>query len=117
MISRGYGGSRKRREPGSVGQGPVMDAAQAGDEPVLMARMLGAPVAVGPERFVAGQVMLAACGPRVLVGDDLFQHRDLHRDLNIAVLPWTPDPIGRGGCCPGAVCASRPGCAGRMPWC
>ena len=93
VISRGYGGSvGKGVRLVSVGKGPVMDADQAGDEPVMLARRLKAPVAVGSERFVAGQVMLAACGPRVLVGDDLFQHRRLHRDLDIAVLPCDPDP-------------------------
>ena len=93
VISRGYGGSVGHGvRLVSAGQGPVLDADQAGDEPVMLARRLSAPVAVGAERFIAGQVMLAACGPRVLVGDDLFQHRRLYRDLNIAVLPCAPDP-------------------------
>ncbi len=102
VLSRGYGGSASRGvRVVSVGQGPVLDAAQAGDEPVLLARQLPVPVAVGAERLVAGRVLLAACGPRVLVADDLFQHRRLHRDLNLLALPldhppWRDAPLPRG---------------------
>lgn len=102
VLSRGYGGSASRGvRVVSVGQGPVLGVAQAGDEPVLLARQLPVPVAVGVDRFVAGRVLLAACGPRVLVADDLFQHRRLHRDLNLLALPldrppWQDAPLPRG---------------------
>jgi tetraacyldisaccharide 4'-kinase len=105
VISRGYGGQPEhggRAGQGgpattwvSLGDGPLVDAAQAGDEPVLMARRLAVPVAVGPDRFSVGRAVLARCGPRVLVGDDLFQHRRLHRDLDIAVLDARA-PLGNG---------------------
>lgn len=106
VISRGYGGRAAqggrtgRAGRGgvtwvSLGDGPLLDAAQAGDEPVLMARRLAVPVAVGPERFGVGRAVLTRCGPRVLVGDDLFQHRRLHRDLDIAVLDARA-PLGNG---------------------
>lgn len=88
VLSRGYGGSTGSGvRVVSVGRGPVLTASQAGDEPVLMAGSLPVPLAVGGDRYLAGRVLLAACGPRVLVGDDLFQHRRLHRDLDILALP------------------------------
>ncbi len=95
VISRGYG--RKESAPLLVGDGKTMfaDAAAAGDEPVLLARWSGAPVAVGASRYQAGHLLLQRCGPRVLVGDDLFQHRSLHRDLNLLALDAN-DPLAGG---------------------
>lgn len=96
VISRGYGGEAKRGVTWvSLGDGPLVGAAQAGDEPALMAQRLTVPVAVGPERFAVGRAVLNRCGPRVLVGDDLFQHRGLHRDLDIVALD-AKAPLGNG---------------------
>ncbi|MCF8117882.1 MAG: tetraacyldisaccharide 4'-kinase [Desulfarculaceae bacterium] len=95
VISRGYG--RKESKPLLVSDGSeiMADAAAAGDEPVLLARRLGVPVAVGARRHEAGRLLLERCGPRVLVGDDLFQHRELHRDLNLLALD-AADPLAGG---------------------
>lgn len=100
VVSRGYGGRPGAQDaPGitwvSLGDGPLVDASQAGDEPVLLAQRLAVPVAVGPDRFSVGRAVLARCGPRVLVGDDLFQHRRLHRDLDIVALD-ARQPLGNG---------------------
>jgi tetraacyldisaccharide 4'-kinase len=96
VISRGYGGRQRQRVTWvSLGDGPLVEASQAGDEPVLLAQNLAVPVAVGPDRFSVGRAMLARCGPRVLVGDDLFQHRRLHRDLDIVALDARA-PLGNG---------------------
>lgn len=100
IISRGYGGSAQ----GPVtwvhdGQKLLADAALAGDEPVLMAQELGLPVAVGANRWQVGREVLARLGPRVLVADDLFQHRGLYRDLNLLALDATR-PFGNGAVLP-----------------
>jgi tetraacyldisaccharide 4'-kinase len=96
VISRGYGGQVKDGVAWvSRGQGPLMDAAQAGDEPVLLAKRLAVPVAVGPDRFLVGQEVVRRLGPCVLVGDDLFQHRGLHRDLDLVALD-AAQPLGNG---------------------
>ncbi len=96
IISRGYGGSASRRGAlVSRGQGPLLGVEEAGDEPVLLARSLPVPVAVGADRWRAGQLLLDHCGPRVLVGDDLFQHRRLHRDLDLVALD-AADPLAGG---------------------
>ncbi|BEQ15205.1 tetraacyldisaccharide 4'-kinase [Desulfoferula mesophila] len=92
VISRGYG--RQGTEPLLVsdGQRVLAEVDQTGDEPLLLARRLGVPVAVGASRFQAGQLLLQHCGTRVLVGDDLLQHRALYRDLNLVALDAS-DPL------------------------
>ncbi|MCB2185076.1 MAG: tetraacyldisaccharide 4'-kinase [Deltaproteobacteria bacterium] len=96
VISRGYGGRAKGPVTWvSRGQGLLAGAGEAGDEPVLLAQRSGAPVAVGRDRAAVGRALLAELGPRVLVGDDLFQHHALHRDLNLVALD-AASPLGNG---------------------
>ncbi|MCB2191085.1 MAG: tetraacyldisaccharide 4'-kinase [Deltaproteobacteria bacterium] len=92
VISRGYG--RQGKEPLLVSDGKniLADVDQTGDEPLLLARRLNVPVAVGASRYQAGELLLQKCGPRVLVGDDLLQHRALWRDLNLVALDAS-DPL------------------------
>lgn len=83
IISRGYGAS--------VTGGALVEAdsdpAVCGDEPVLLARMTGCPVAVGADRPAAARALLQAhpdCS--VLISDDGLQHYRLQRDIEIVVL-------------------------------
>lgn len=82
IVSRGYGG-RPSRKPRLVGAGD--EAAEVGDEPLLLHRQTGAPVCVHPDRVAAGRRLLAE-GVNVIIADDGLQHYRLHRDLEIAVL-------------------------------
>lgn len=96
VISRGYGGSSKAPVTWAHdGRELLADAAAVGDEPVMVARELGLPVAVGADRWQVGREVLAKLGPRVLVADDLFQHRGLWRDLNLLALD-AARPFGNG---------------------
>ncbi len=99
IVSRGYGGVGATATKGvtwvSRGDGALTGAEVAGDEPLLLAKRLAAPVAVGPDRYQVGRAVLAELGPRVLVGDDLFQHRRLHRDMDIVCLD-AADPLAGG---------------------
>lgn len=83
VISRGFG----RREDGIRLINAETHAAEAGDEPLLIARETGVPVAVGRARFEAGRALLAA-HPEVdlIVSDDGLQHAALARDVEIAVV-------------------------------
>lgn len=85
VLSRGYGGRRKQ-DPMAVA--PDTDPRQSGDEPRLMARALGENrVVVARKRAVGAAFALAqAPAPRVLLLDDGFQHRALHRDLDLLLL-------------------------------
>lgn len=87
IVSRGYGGAAGRGPVFvSRGGGSLCDAAQAGDEPVLLAASLpGVRVVVGSDRW-AGAVAAAADGADVVILDDGFQHRRLARDLDIVLL-------------------------------
>jgi tetraacyldisaccharide 4'-kinase len=94
VVSRGYGG-KSGRGPCLVssGAGPTVSAEIAGDEPVLLARRLpGVVVVVGADR-VAGAQAARAAGADVLVLDDGFQHRRLHRDCDLVLLD-AHDPFG-----------------------
>src|SRR5712672_3099654 len=85
VLSRGYG--RKTRgvrlvEPGGL-------ARDFGDEPLLIARRLQAPVVVGENRYEAGQFAESRFGPQMHLLDDGFQHRGLARDFDIVMV--TPE--------------------------
>lgn len=96
VVSRGYGG-RAGRGPLVVsrGDGPVVNAAASGDEPYLLATTLpGVVVVVGSDRH-AGTATAAELGSDLVILDDGFQHRRLHRDVDIVLLDGT-DPFGNG---------------------
>jgi len=85
VLSRGYG--RKTRgvllvEPGGLPR-------DFGDEPLLIARRLQAPVVVGEDRYEAGRFAEARYGAQIHLLDDGFQHRGLARDFDIVLV--TPD--------------------------
>lgn len=86
VLSRGYG--RQSKLPARVD--PEGTAAQFGDEPILIAREAGVPVYVAPQRFDAGLLAeadnSAVSLPKVHLLDDGFQHRQLHRDVNILLI-------------------------------
>ncbi len=82
IVSRGYGG---RPCPAPRLVTPTDDAAEVGDEPLLLSRQTGAPVCVHADRVAAGRQLLAL-GVNVVIADDGLQHYRLHRDLEIAVL-------------------------------
>lgn len=102
VLSRGYGG-RFAGEMLVVSDGAsvLASAAEAGDEPVMLARALpGVVVAVGTRRDAVGRAVEARFGRRVHVLDDGFQHLRLARDLDLVCLDVhdledRPLPAGR----------------------
>lgn len=91
VISRGY----RRRSRGVLKVDPNAPASLYGDEPLLLARTLKAPVFVGENRYFAGLVAEALAssreqqhgdGAQLHLLDDGFQHRRLHRDFDIVLL-------------------------------
>ena len=86
IVSRGYGGQAEL-EGGSHLVGPGDDPGFYGDEPVLLARLSGCPVAVCRDRPEGARALLAAHpGCDVIVSDDGMQHYRLARTVEIAVL-------------------------------
>lgn len=96
VLSRGYG--RISKEIAVVD--PNGSRAQFGDEPLLIAQKLQVPVIVGADRYRAGLLAETKFSSKLHLLDDGFQHRRLHRDFDIVMLPaedqeGTLLPIGR----------------------
>ena len=82
VLSRGYG----RRTRSVLIVDPDGNAADFGDEPLLIARRLGVPVIVGESRYEAGRVAEQKFQPQLHLLDDGFQHRSLARDFDIVLM-------------------------------
>lgn len=84
VLSRGY----RRRGKAAVRVAPQGAAEDFGDEPLLIARQAGVPVYVAAQRYEAGLLAEADSGsvPVIHLLDDGFQHRQLHRDVNLLLL-------------------------------
>ena len=87
VLSRGY---RRKGSDGALRVALDGTADEFGDEPLLIARQAGVPVYVAASRYKAGVLAERDSprdqGPRVHLLDDAFQHRQLHRDVNILLL-------------------------------
>jgi len=85
VLSRGYG----RKTRGVLAVEPGGRPQEFGDEPLLIARRLQAPVVVGEDRYQAGRFAESRFGPQMHLLDDGFQHRGLARDFDIVLV--TPE--------------------------
>jgi len=96
ILLRGYGGAAPGPLVVSDGHQIRRSWRDVGDEAVLLAQSVAAvPVIVGGDRVAAGEVALREFRPETLLLDDGFQHRRLHRDLDLVLLDAT-DPFGGG---------------------
>jgi tetraacyldisaccharide 4'-kinase len=83
VLSRGYG----RTSAKIAVVDPNGSPAQFGDEPLLIAQKLQVPVIVGADRYQAGLLAEKKFSSKLHLLDDGFQHRRLHRDFDIVLLP------------------------------
>jgi tetraacyldisaccharide 4'-kinase len=82
IVSRGYG----RRDDAVALVDADAAADRVGDEPLLLRRRSGVPVAVGADRVAAGRALLRAHpAVDVVVSDDGLQHFALARDIEVLV--------------------------------
>ena len=98
ILTRGYGrANAAERVVASDGVSVLTSAEQTGDEPQLLAENLKgiASVICDSDRAAAGQWAIENLGADVLVIDDGYQHLQLTRDLNIAIIDAT-NPWGEG---------------------
>ena len=102
IITRGYKGKAEGPCFVSRGDGPLIDADQAGDEAMLMAEtLLGVPIVKGKNRYEAGMFAIenqrfpvsGLQSQRLFILDDGFQHWALHRDKDILLINGT-NPFG-----------------------
>ncbi len=96
IVTRGYGGSGSEW-PRLVSADS--DPFEVGDEAVLLARRAGCPVAAGPDRIAAGEMLATTYGCDMIVSDDGLQHYRLQRDLEILVVDAYRG-FGNGRCLP-----------------
>lgn len=96
IISRGYGG-RASSWPQQVR--PDADPVMVGDEPVIIARRTGCPMAVGPNRVEAVTALLAHHDCDIVVSDDGLQHYALEREIEVVVVDGMRR-FGNGWCLP-----------------
>lgn len=101
VISRGYKRALKGvHEVDTSAKAPQL----YGDEPALIkATFPKVPVFVGDKRIAAAKALLEKHKVDILICDDAFQHRALHRDLNIVLMDATESsknyrvlPVGVG---------------------
>ncbi|MDO9241224.1 MAG: tetraacyldisaccharide 4'-kinase [Methylicorpusculum sp.] len=96
IISRGYGG-QSEAWPQMVDLNS--DPRRVGDEPVLLARHSGCPVAVGPDRVATARMLLENSACTVILSDDGLQHYALARTIEIVVIDGERR-FGNGYCLP-----------------
>ena len=90
IIARGYGGS----EAGPLLVRADSDPDRCGDEPVMHASAVDAPVCIGADRPAAARLLLERFELDALVSDDGLQHYRLERDFEIACI--SQDAFGNG---------------------
>jgi tetraacyldisaccharide 4'-kinase len=94
ILSRGY----KRRTTDEIvvvsdGQGRIAPAADAGDEPHMMARAVPeAVVIVGAARRVTGEIAVRVYDCDFVILDDGFQHLGIIRDTDVVLIDYHDEP-------------------------
>lgn len=107
IVSRGYKGLfEKRGGIVSDGERVLATAAEAGDEPYMMAVRTGVPVICGSDRSKAG-IEAIGLGAEIIILDDGFQHLKLERDINLLLLDMEK-PFGNGNVLPRGMMRERP---------
>ena len=89
IVSRGYGGKLNNKDVNVISDGINLyhKADMAGDEPYWLAVNLNmCAVITCSNRYKACQYAIKELGVTKIILDDGFQHRKLHRDLNIVLV-------------------------------
>lgn len=95
IISRGYGRSSIGTVVVSDGKNILTDVRSSGDEPMLLAEQLpNAIVIVDEDRVRGARKGIEEFGASVIVLDDGFQHRRIHRSQNIVLIDAQNSPFG-----------------------
>lgn len=86
IVSRGYGGKLSGINVISDGSEIFFEADKAGDEPRWLAENTKAVVITSKSRFKGAEFAISKFGTTKIILDDGFQHRKLHRDLDIVLV-------------------------------
>lgn len=86
IVSRGYGGKLSGVNVISDGEKILFGVEKAGDEPIWLSKNTKAIVITAPKRFEGAKFAVDKFGATKIILDDGFQHRKLHRDLDIVLI-------------------------------
>lgn len=89
IVSRGYGGKLNNKNINVISDGEKIycDAQMAGDEPYWLAdNTKGTVVITCKNRYAGAKYAVEKFGAKTIILDDGFQHRKLHRDLDIVLM-------------------------------
>ena len=87
IISRGYGRTSKKTKIVTDGINKPTSWVSFGDEAFLLANKLdNIPIIVGKSKYDSGLKMVTEFNTDVIIIDDGYQHRSLHRDLDIVLV-------------------------------
>ncbi len=87
IVSRGYKRKGKATKIVTDGESTFLNVENAGDEPFEMAKRLeNIPIVVATRRADGCELLVEKFQVDVLLADDAFQHRKLHRDIDLVLL-------------------------------
>jgi len=86
VVSRGYNRTTTGTVVVSDGRGKLSSVENSGDEPIQLAHKYPDLIVVVDEQRVRGGRKAIELGAKMILLDDGFQHRYLHRDLDIVIL-------------------------------
>lgn len=108
VVSRGYRGSAGAPLVVSDGSEIGVSPQDSGDEPHIVAYELpGIPVVVGKDRYRAAKIAYDNFKPRIILLDDAFQHRRLHRNIDIVTID-AGNPYGNEHLLPRGILRESP---------
>ncbi|CAA0088415.1 Tetraacyldisaccharide 4'-kinase [Zhongshania aliphaticivorans] len=96
IVSRGYGGQAPHY-PYLLDHKTTPSI--AGDEPCLIARRSGFPVAVAPDRLAAAKLLVNEKHCNLIISDDGLQHYRLRREIEVLLIDGQRG-FGNGHCLP-----------------
>jgi tetraacyldisaccharide 4'-kinase len=111
VVTRGY---RSGVRGPTLVDAATVQPARHGDEPALIARATGVPVAICPDRVAAARTLIEQ-GVDVVVSDDGLQHYRLGRSLEIAVVDGARG-LGNGRLLPAGPLREPPERLGEVDW-
>jgi len=106
ILTRGYKGSPVAFESERPQAAQAQWRVESDEAEVLRRRCPRATIFISPDR-VASAAQAVASGCNVIVMDDGFQHRRLHRDLNVVLIDACA-PFGMGGLLPRGTLRESP---------
>ena len=86
IIGRGYKKKKKGIVEVSDGHRILSNAEEGGDEMIFLANNLKIPVIAGEKKWETALFACKKYHPDLIIIDDGFQHRKLHRDIDIVIL-------------------------------